>query len=101
ANYVSALAWLDGVVISAGFDRRLVWTKAETGEQLRELTAHDGWVRDLIVVPAGKLATAGDDMLVKLWDASTGELIRALAGHARQTPEGFATAIYALAASPD
>jgi WD40 repeat protein len=101
-NYVSALAWLDGVVVSAGFDRRLIWTKAESGEKLREVTAHDGWVRDLVVVPGGKLlATAGDDMLVKLWDAATGELVRTMSGHAAKTPEGFATAIYALAGSAD
>lgn len=101
-NYVSALAWLDGVVVSAGFDRRLVWTKAESGEKLREVAAHDGWVRDLTVVPGGKLlATAGDDMLVKLWDAATGEHVRSMSGHAAKTPEEFATAIYALAASRD
>jgi WD40 repeat protein len=100
-SYVSALAWLDGTIVSAGFDRRLVWTRTESGEKLREVEAHAGWIRDLVVVPGGRLATAGDDMLVKLWDAATGELIRTLEGHARQTPEGFAIAIYALAASPD
>ena len=100
-NYVSALAWLDGTVASASFDRQLVWTQADSGEKLRQVEAHSGWIRDLVVVPSGRLATAGDDMLVKLWDAGTGELVRALEGHARQTPEGFATAIYALAASPD
>jgi WD40 repeat protein len=40
-------------------------------------------------------------MLVNLWDAETGQLIRSMDGHARQTPQGYATALYALAVSPD
>jgi WD40 repeat protein len=101
-NYISALAWLEGTIVSCGYDRRLVWTRAESGEKLREVTAHDGWIRDLAVLPGGRqLATVGDDMLVKLWDAASGELIRTFEGHQAKTPEGFATAIYAVAASPD
>ena len=40
-------------------------------------------------------------MLVKLWDAESGELIRTMSGHASQTPEGYSTALYAVAVSPD
>ncbi|HEX5106381.1 MAG TPA: hypothetical protein VFV87_21325 [Pirellulaceae bacterium] len=101
-NYVSALAWRDGTVISSGYDRRIVWTQAESGEKLREVTAHDGWIRDMVLFSGGQqLATVADDMLVKLWDATTGELVRSFDGHERQTPEGFATAVYAIAASSD
>jgi WD40 repeat protein len=101
-NYVSALAWLDGTIVSAGYDRRLVWTKAESGEKLREVTAHDGWIRDMIALSGGRqVATVADDMLVKLWDATTGDLIHTFDGHEHKSPEGFATAIYAIAASPD
>lgn len=101
-NYVSGLAWLDGTILSSGYDRRIVWTRADSGEKQREVTAHQGWIRDLILLPSGQqLATVGDDMLVKLWDAATGELIRSFAGHDQKSPEGFATAIYAVAASPD
>lgn len=101
-NYISALAWLDGTIFSSGYDRRIVWTRAESGEKVREVIAHDGWIRDLVLLPSGQqLATVGDDMLVKLWDAATGELIRSFAGHDQKSPEGFATAIYALAASAD
>ncbi|MCA9069842.1 MAG: hypothetical protein KDA84_13005 [Planctomycetaceae bacterium] len=55
-----------------------------------------------MVVPDGQqLASVGDDLLVKLWEAGTGKLIRTFDGHAKQTPEGYATALYALAVSPD
>jgi WD40 repeat protein len=100
-NYVSGLAWLDGTIISCGYDGRLVWTRAESGEKLREVMAHDGWIRDLALLPGGgQLATVGDDMRVKLWDAASGDLVRTLEGHQSKSPEGFATAIYAIAASP-
>ncbi len=101
-NYVSSLVFVDGVVISAGFDRQMIWTNAETGESIRKVEAHDGWVRNLALFPDGKrLASVGDDMLVKIWDAQSGELIRTLEGHAKQTPQGFATALYAVAVSPN
>jgi WD40 repeat protein len=101
-NYVSGLAWLDGLIVSSGYDRRLVWTRADSGEKVREVVAHEGWIRDLVLFPGGqRLATVADDMLVKLWDATTGELIRSFDGHEHRSPEGFATAIYAIAASHD
>jgi WD40 repeat protein len=100
-NYIAALVWRDGVVISAGYDGKLVWTKADTGERLREVSAHDGWIRDLVLVGDDRLATVADDMLVKVWHAETGEAICSLAGHAPHTPEGYLSALYAVAASSD
>ncbi|WP_254507769.1 WD40 repeat domain-containing protein [Anatilimnocola floriformis] len=100
-NYVAGLAWHDGVVISTGYDQRLVWTKADSGEKLREVAAHEGWVRKVILVGEDRLATASDDMLVKLWNRSDGKLLHNCAGHEKQTPEGYLNALYALAASAD
>jgi WD40 repeat protein len=40
-------------------------------------------------------------MLVKVWEPDTGKAIRSLEGHAKQTPQGHVTALYALAVSPD
>ncbi len=101
-NYISALVWLDGAVISSSFDGRVIWTQADNGEKVREVKAHEAWIRDLVLTSDKKqFATVADDMLVKLWDTSTGELIRTFEGHERQTPEGFATALYAVAISTD
>lgn len=101
-SYVSSLLWNDGVVVSGGFDRRIVRTRADSGEKLGETMAHEGWVRDLALFPdRTRFVSAGDDMRVKLWDARTGGLIRTFEGHATSTPEGFATALYAVAVSPD
>ena len=101
-NYVSALVWNAGTIVSAGFDRRLIWTDVSSGKQLRAIEAHAGWVRDLVFLPDGKrLVSVGDDMLVRLWDSGDGKLLRSMTGHSPKTPEGFSTAIYAVAVSPD
>ncbi|MGE0606627.1 MAG: WD40 repeat domain-containing protein [Pirellulales bacterium] len=105
-NYVSALVFVDRPagkwVISGGYDRRLIWWNAESGEIVRQVEAHAGWIRDIKLVPGtGLLATVGDDMLVKLWDVETGAAVRTLEGHAQRTPQGFVTALYVVAPSTD
>ena len=101
-SYVSSLVGREGQLISAGYDGRLIWTKIDSGEKLRQIDAHAGWVRKLVLSTDGaRLISVGDDMRACMWDAATGQLVRAFEGHARQTPEGFATALYAVAASQD
>ena len=106
-NYISGLAFVagaafDDVVVSAGFDRQLVWTRACDGVPVRALVAHDAWIRDLALFPDGsRLATVGDDMRLKVWETATGRLIHVLEGHSRQTPQGYATSLYCVAVSPD
>ncbi|HEY7314713.1 MAG TPA: hypothetical protein VH643_35525 [Gemmataceae bacterium] len=101
-NYVSTLIQRQGQLVSAGFDRRLIWTDLDTGKQARSIVAHDGWVRKLVPTPdSERLVTAGDDMRLKVWDAATGKPIASLAAHAPRTPEGYLSALYAVAVSPD
>ena len=101
-NYVSALVLRQGQLVSAGFDRRLVWTDLDTGKRIRSVVAHDGWVRKLVPAPDGmRFVTVGDDMRVKVWDAETGKPLASLAGHAARTPQGYLSALYAAAVSPD
>jgi WD40 repeat protein len=105
-NYVSALASLvsDGkpVVVSGSYDRQLVWWDPDRGEATRSVEAHEGWIRQVLALPDGSaLVSVGDDMLVKIWNSRTGELIRCLEGHAKKTPQGHVTALYAVAVTPD
>ena len=102
ANYLSSLAIVKGTAITGGFDRDLVWTDLSNGKILRRVPAHAGWVRELVSYAEGtRIASVGDDMRLCLWDAETGKLIQELEGHPKQTPEGYATALYAVAASSD
>jgi len=105
-NYVSNVVCLNRagklLVVSGGYDRRLIWWDTASGKPARTSEAHQGWVRDLIATPDGNhLVSAGDDMLVKVWETETGKLVFTLDGHDKRTPQGHVTALYALAASPD
>ena len=101
-GYVSALVTIKDAVVSGNYDRHLVWWDPAKGQPIRAVEAHQGWVRDVIATPDGtRLLSVGDDMLVKVWEASTGKLIRSLEGHATRTPQGHVTALYSIAVSPD
>lgn len=105
-NYVSSLGFVEsadgGQVVSGSFDGQLLWWNAESGEPIRKIEAHGGWVRDLAVFPdSSRVASVGDDMRLKVWDALTGASILDLAGHAERTPQTHVTALYEVAVSPD
>ncbi len=105
-NYVSALACVPhpsrSLLISGSYDRHLTWWDSSTGQSIRSVEAHQGWVRDLAVLPDGEhVASVGDDMRVHLWETETGRLVRALEGHSMQTPQGHVTALYVVAVSAD
>jgi WD40 repeat protein len=101
-NYVAAVAAVGRWIVSGSYDRRLLWWDSAAGSVVRTVDAHDGWVRDLVATPDGRcVVSVGDDMLVKVWEAETGRLVRTLAGHAPRTPQGHVTALYAVAVSRD
>lgn len=104
-NYVSAVVCVSRdakpVIVSGSYDRKLIWWN-EAGEALRTVEAHEGWIRDLIALPDGnRLVSAGDDMLLKIWETDSGKLVQTLEGHAKRTPQGHVTALYVVAVSPD
>jgi WD40 repeat protein len=101
-GYVSAIVALKLMVVSGGYDRQLIWWDPAKGTPIRNVEAHQGWIRQIVLTPDNtRLISVGDDMLVKVWDVSNGKLIRSLEGHAKLTPQGHVTALYAVTISPD
>lgn len=103
ASYVTGLALCGGSLISGGYDCALIWWNAETGEKLREVKdAHAKWIRRLAASPDGKLvASVADDMVCRLWDAESGQMVRELRGHQETTPHHYPSMLYAVSFSAD
>ncbi|KAF5318282.1 hypothetical protein D9758_018588 [Tetrapyrgos nigripes] len=58
-----------------------VWDAA-SGEQLKELTGHSGWVQSVAFSPKGdQIVSGGSDSSVHVWDAASGEQLKELTGH--------------------
>ncbi len=102
-SYVSGVVLADKQLISAGWDRKLIWWDATKHEPARIIEAHQRWIRQLRYCPARELlATVADDMVCKLWEAGTGKLVRELKGHEPRLPRyDYPSKLYAVAFSPD
>lgn len=101
-SYVTGLTSAGSYLLSAGYDRRLIWWDSETRQVIRQVVAHDRWIRRLISTPDGRrVVTIGDDMLCKIWDVETAELVAAFTDHRPQTPHDYPSMLYALAVSAD
>jgi WD40 repeat protein len=85
-----------GMAISGGYDGRLMWWNLAERRVVRTIDAHRRWIRNIAVSPDGsKLASVADDMVCRIWSASTGALLHELRGHAEQTPQHFSSMLYA------
>ncbi len=102
-SYVTTVTLAGNVLVSGGYDGKLVWWDTEKKQKVRTTDdAHAKWIRQARTSPDGKLvASVADDMVAKIWDAGTGKLIHELKGHAEKTPHHFVSMLYTLAFSPD
>lgn len=81
ADWVSAAAInADGTrLATGGRDRKVrIWDVA-TGRLVREYSGHGDWVRAVIYLPDGRVASAGGKE-VHVWDPETGKLAKAITG---------------------
>lgn len=101
-SYVTGAAIAGEFVVTGSYDGRLLWWHTGERRLLREVPAHDKWVRRVIATPDGtRIISVADDMQIKAWDAASGELLRAFTDHAPNTPHHYPSMLYAVAASPD
>ncbi|NBO92476.1 MAG: hypothetical protein EBV06_09240 [Planctomycetia bacterium] len=102
-SYVSGIVLAGKSLVSAGWDRRLIWWEVEKRQPIRIVDAHQRWIRQLTSSPDQKLlASISDDMTCKLWETTTGKLVRELKGHESRLPKyDYPNKLYACAFSPD
>lgn len=103
SSYVSGVAWAGETLVSGSWDCSLVWWDREKGEAIRTIeNAHAKWIRGVAASPDGKtIATIGDDMVCRLWDAASGEKKHSLRGHETLTPHHYPSMLYAVGFSRD
>ena len=101
-SWVRGMTFADSgeTLITGGTDGRLIWFPAGGDasqgkiEPVRAIEAHDGWIRTVATSPDGKLiASAGNDLKIRLWNAADGKQVGELSGHESH--------IYNLAFHPD
>jgi len=101
-SYVTGATLAGQFLVTGGWDGKLIWWNSDTHELVRKVDAHAKWVRGVTASPDGRLvASVSDDMLCKVWNAATGELIHALAGHEPITPQHYPSMLFTCAFSPD
>ncbi len=101
-SYVTGVVRHGQRVISGSYDRHLEWWDLDSASEIRRVAAHDRWMRNLAIAPDGRyVVSVADDMVGKIWDAESGQLIHELREHAEVTPHHFPSMLYACAVSPD
>ena len=101
-GYVTGLVQTEQQLVSGAYDGRLIWWDPAAGTATRTLDAHQKWIRRLARSPDGRhLASVADDMVCRVWNADTGQLVHELRGHAERTPHHFPSMLFAVAFSPD
>ncbi|MFN0051421.1 MAG: WD40 repeat domain-containing protein [Planctomycetales bacterium] len=101
-SYVTGVALAANSAVSGAYDGKLIWWDIPSGSIDRKLDAHSKWIRGVTASRDGKLiASFADDMLCKVWNAVTGELLHTLAGHQPMTPHHYPSMLYVATFSAD
>lgn len=101
SSYVTGMARIGDVLVTGGYDKRLIWWDLQRGQQQRSVPAHQQWIRRVIATNDGRLVSVADDMRCRVWDLQTGEQLGDFSDHAAQTPHHYPSMLYAVAASSD
>lgn len=101
-RYVTAVALAGQTLVSGSYDGRLNWHDLDASRQIRNHEAHSRQVRMLAASPdETMIASVGDDMVCRVWNAATGDAIHELRGHEATTPTNFTSMLYCCAFSAD
>ena len=101
-SYVTGIAVTGTQLVTGSYDGRLIWWDTASRQPVRSVPAHEKWIRNVVASPDGKtIASVADDMLCKLWDGATGNLLQTLVEHKAVTPHHFPSMLYTAAFSAD
>lgn len=101
-SYVTGAAITGQQLVTGGYDGRMLWWDLDRREPVRSVQAHDKWIRNVVASPDGRvIASVADDMLCKVWDAATGNLLQTLVEHKPMTPHHFPSMLFTVAFSAD
>ncbi len=101
-SYVTTLALTGSTLISGSYDGQLIWWDIEKNAEIRKVPAHGKWIRQITLSPDGQfIASVADDMVCKIWNVKSGQMVRELRGHTEKTPHHFSSMLYAVTYSPD
>jgi WD40 repeat protein len=102
ASYVTGLTLAGKVLVSGGYDGKLIWWEPSQPAPVRAVEAHTKWVRHVTATADGKyIASVADDMVCKVFDSATGKQVHELRGHKARTPNNFPSMLYACTFSAD
>jgi WD40 repeat protein len=101
-SYVTTVALSGNVLVSGGYDGKLIWWDTKANKQIRSIDAHSKWIRKVVVSSDGKnFASVADDMFLRVWEVATGNKVLDVRGHEPITPHNFQSMLYAVTFSPD
>ncbi len=101
-SYVTSVRLAGRVPVSCSYDGRLIWWDLDRRQPTRTVEAHTRYARQLAVSPDGtKIASVGDDMVCRIWDAASGRKLHELRGHQERTPQHLPSMLYCCTFSAD
>ena len=75
-SYVIGVVSSQQNIVSGSYDGNLIWWDSESRKPTRTIKAHERWIRRVSVSPDRTIvASIADDMIGKLWNVESGELI--------------------------
>ena len=102
SSYVTGIVRCENQILSVGYDRKLIWWDIEEKKAVREVIAHDRWIRRIILTPDNShVVTVADDMRCRVWDIASGNQVADFSDHQETTPHHYPSMLYAVAISRD
>src|SRR5262249_35419504 len=101
-SYVTSVTLAGKELVSGGYDGKLIWWDVEKKSKIRAVDAHKKWIRNITTSPDGKyVASVADDMVCKVYEATSGKQVYELKGHKEKPPNHFPSMLFALTFSAD